>query len=118
MKMKVYVVTVTSVSSGGDFENTFTAKIKCVFATQEAADEYCKNQNFPSKWANHYDWKEVDFVEEINNALIDFENDMKPLTEIIDALHVLRSNNQTLDAFREIKDDRVSKMKNLCIVNI
>lgn len=45
--------------------------------------------------------------EEINNALIDFENDMKPLTDIIDALHVLRSNNQTLDAFREIKDDEL-----------
>lgn len=43
--------------------------------------------------------------EDINNALIDFENDMKPLTDIIDALHVLRAENQTLDAFREIKDE-------------
>lgn len=43
--------------------------------------------------------------EEINGSLIQFENDMKPLTDIIDALHVLRAENQTLDAFREIKDD-------------
>lgn len=43
--------------------------------------------------------------EEINTALIDFENDMKPLTDIIDALHELRADNQTLDAFREIKDE-------------
>ena len=43
--------------------------------------------------------------EDINNALIDFENDMRPLTDIIDALHILRAENQTLDAFREIKDD-------------
>jgi hypothetical protein len=43
--------------------------------------------------------------EEINTALIDFENDMKPLTDIIDALHTLRAENQTLDAFREIKDE-------------
>lgn len=43
--------------------------------------------------------------EEINNALIDFEGDMKPLTDIIDALHILRAENQTLDAFREIKDE-------------
>jgi hypothetical protein len=43
--------------------------------------------------------------EDINTALIDFENDMRPLTDIIDALHVLRAENQTLDAFREIKDE-------------
>jgi hypothetical protein len=43
--------------------------------------------------------------EDINNALIDFEGDMKPLTDILDALHVLRADNQTLDAFREIKDE-------------
>lgn len=43
--------------------------------------------------------------EDINNALIQFENDMKPLTDILDALHSLRADNQTLDAFREIKDE-------------
>lgn len=43
--------------------------------------------------------------EDINTALIDFEEDMKPLTDIIDALHILRAENQTLDAFREIKDE-------------
>ncbi len=43
--------------------------------------------------------------EDINSSLIEFENDMKPLTDIIDALHELRADNQTLDAFREIKDE-------------
>jgi hypothetical protein len=43
--------------------------------------------------------------EDINTALIVFEDDMKPLTDIIDALHTLRAENQTLDAFREIKDE-------------
>jgi len=43
--------------------------------------------------------------EDINSSLIQFENDMKPLTDIIDALHELRADNQTLDAFREIKDE-------------
>lgn len=43
--------------------------------------------------------------EDINTSLIQFENDMKPLTDIIDALHELRADNQTLDAFREIKDE-------------
>lgn len=47
--------------------------------------------------------------EDINTALIDFENDMKPLTDIIDALHILRAENQTLDAFREIKDEEKRK---------
>lgn len=43
--------------------------------------------------------------EDINTALMNFENDMKPLTDIIDALHQLRADNQTLDAFREIKNE-------------
>jgi len=49
--------------------------------------------------------------EEINTALLDFEKDMEPLTDIIDALHELRAENQTLDAFREIKDDEARQEK-------
>jgi len=49
--------------------------------------------------------------EEINTALLDFENDMEPLTDIIDALHELRAENQTLDAFREIKDDEARQVE-------
>lgn len=49
--------------------------------------------------------------EEINTALLDFENDMKPLTDIIDALHELRAENQTLDAFREIKDEEARQVE-------
>lgn len=53
--------------------------------------------------------KEV--FEDINNSLIQFEDDMEPLVDIIDALHELRSENQTLDAFREIKDDEERQKK-------
>lgn len=47
--------------------------------------------------------KEV--YDEINTSLLKFEDDMRPLTDIIDALHQLRADNQTMDAFREIKND-------------
>lgn len=43
---------------------------------------------------------------DFNNALIDFDDKMRPLTEILDAIYVLRTEGKTLDAFREIKDDR------------
>jgi hypothetical protein len=44
---------------------------------------------------------------DLNNALIDFDEKMRPLTDIVDALYVLRTNDKTVDAFREIKDDRL-----------
>lgn len=43
---------------------------------------------------------------DLNNALIDFDEKMRPLTEIVDAIYVLRTNDKTLDAFREIQTDR------------
>jgi hypothetical protein len=44
--------------------------------------------------------------DELNNALIDFDEKMRPLTDIVDAIYVLRTNDKTLDAFREIQSDR------------
>lgn len=46
-----------------------------------------------------------DALEELNTSMIQFEDDMRPLTDIIDAMHVLRTNNQTFEAFKEIKDE-------------
>lgn len=44
--------------------------------------------------------------DEINGALVDFDNKMRPLTEIIDAVYTLRTNGEALNAFREIQEDR------------
>jgi hypothetical protein len=43
---------------------------------------------------------------DLNEALIDFNDKMSPLTDITDALYTLRTNGLTQDAFREIMDDR------------
>ncbi|MBL8708722.1 MAG: hypothetical protein JNL25_05990 [Rhodospirillaceae bacterium] len=44
--------------------------------------------------------------DELNQSLIDFDNRMKPLTDIIDAVYTLRTNGLTLEAFQEILKDR------------
>ncbi len=44
--------------------------------------------------------------DDLNTSLIDFDNRMKPLTEIIDAVYTLRTNGLTLEAFQEILKDR------------
>lgn len=43
---------------------------------------------------------------DLNDALIDFNDKMKPLTDITDALYTLRTNGLTQDAFKEIIEDR------------
>jgi hypothetical protein len=43
---------------------------------------------------------------DLNGALIDFNEKMKPLTDITDALFTLRTNGLTQDAFKEILEDR------------
>lgn len=45
-------------------------------------------------------------IEELNNAMIDFEDKMKPLTEILDAVYELRKAGKTLEMVREIGDDK------------
>jgi hypothetical protein len=45
-------------------------------------------------------------IEDMNGDLLNFENGIKPLTDIIDGLYILRSNDQTVDAFREIKNEK------------
>lgn len=48
--------------------------------------------------------KEV--YEDINNALMDFENRIAPLTNIVDAVYTLRMNGVTFDIFNEIAKDK------------
>lgn len=44
--------------------------------------------------------------DELNRSLIDFDEKMKPLTDIIDAVYTLRTNGLSLEAFQEIIRDR------------
>lgn len=44
--------------------------------------------------------------DELNNALVAFENKISPLTEIVDSVYKLRMNGLTFDVFREIALDR------------
>ena len=44
--------------------------------------------------------------DDLNTSLIDFDNRMRPLTDIIDAVYTLRTNGMTLEAFQEILKDR------------
>ena len=48
---------------------------------------------------------------QINDALLDFEQTMTPLTDIIDAIYKLRTNDVTLDIYEEIKRDREHEQK-------
>lgn len=43
---------------------------------------------------------------DINNDFIRFEDDMKPLTDLIDAVYILRTSGKTMEAFKEIKLDQ------------
>ncbi len=49
--------------------------------------------------------------EDINNALIDFEDRIRPLTDAVDAVYKLRMNGMTFDVVREIKEDRENEAK-------
>jgi len=44
--------------------------------------------------------------EDINDALMDFEDRIKPLTDAVDAVYKLRMNGMTFDIVREISQDR------------
>lgn len=48
---------------------------------------------------------------ELNEALLDFNNKMQPLTDITDAIYVLRTNDRTMDAFNEIQADRKNEQE-------
>lgn len=49
---------------------------------------------------------------DMNNALIDFDGKMKPLTDIISAVHTLRTQGLTFDTFKEIQKDREFEAEN------
>lgn len=44
--------------------------------------------------------------EDINSALLEFEGDMNPLIEIVDAVNKIRTSGNMYDLFREIQEDR------------
>lgn len=44
--------------------------------------------------------------DDLNTSLIEFDNKMRPLTDIIDAVYTLRTNGMTVEAFQEIIRDR------------
>lgn len=46
-----------------------------------------------------------DVYDQLNSGVLEFEGRMKPLTEIIDAVYQLRMAGNTLEVFREIKED-------------
>lgn len=53
--------------------------------------------------------KEV--YDELNSALVDFEDKINPLTDIVDAVYQLRMNGVTFDAFREITVDKEAEAR-------
>jgi len=48
---------------------------------------------------------------QLNNDLNDFDNSMKPLTDILDALYTLRTNGETFNALTEIAAEREKAAK-------
>lgn len=48
---------------------------------------------------------------DINDDFIEYENRMMPLTDLIEAVYVLRSSGKTLDAFKEIKADQEGEVR-------
>ncbi|MCB9992015.1 MAG: hypothetical protein H6867_11715 [Rhodospirillales bacterium] len=53
--------------------------------------------------------KEV--YDQLNNALLTFEDKINPLTDIVDAVYNLRMNGITFDAFREIAEDKEAEAR-------
>ncbi len=45
-------------------------------------------------------------LKDMNTSLLDFEDAMKPLTDILDSVYELRKAGKTLDVFKEIRNDR------------
>jgi hypothetical protein len=51
----------------------------------------------------------------LNGKLLDFEKQMQPLTDITDAIYTLRTNDATLDVFKEIQSDKEAEAKQKAI---
>lgn len=47
----------------------------------------------------------------LNGSLLDFEKQMQPLTDITEAIYTLRTNDATLEVFREIQNDKEEEAK-------
>lgn len=52
-----------------------------------------------------------DVYSEINDALLEFEGTMRPLTDIVDSIYNLRMNDITFDIYEEIKRDKEAEEK-------
>lgn len=50
-------------------------------------------------------------IEDMNAGLMNFEDDLKPLMDIVDSIYQLRSSGVIYDAFREIEADREADEK-------
>ena len=48
-------------------------------------------------------------LNDMNNDLITFEDQIKPLTDVLEAIYKLQANNKAIDAFREIQGDKRSE---------
>lgn len=51
-------------------------------------------------------------IEDMSSGLMNFEDDLKPLMDTVDAVFQLRSSGVIYDAFREIENDRVADEQN------
>ena len=51
--------------------------------------------------------------DELNSAVIDFEERMQPLTDIVEAVYQLRKAGGTMDVFRQIREDRESEIREI-----
>jgi hypothetical protein len=49
--------------------------------------------------------------DDMNSAVLQFEKDMQPLVDILDATYKLRMGGLTIDAFREIKEDEAEEAR-------
>lgn len=49
--------------------------------------------------------------EDITGSLLDFDEKMKPLTDILDAVYELRSKGVAIDTFKEIQEDRAREVE-------
>jgi hypothetical protein len=53
--------------------------------------------------------------DDMNSAVLQFEKDMQPLVDILDATYKLRMGGLTIDAFREIKEDEAEEARRSAI---
>ncbi len=53
--------------------------------------------------------------QQINDGMLDFENKMRPLTDIVDAIHKLRMNGISIDVYEEIQRDKEAEERKIAL---